>query len=85
VDSDSAAPHNPSALLREPALQLIVNGQAHEIADGSTVLALLEALGLRPEHVAVERNRAIVPRRDFASVALGEGDRLEIVTFVGGG
>jgi thiamine biosynthesis protein ThiS len=66
-------------------MKLVLNGQEREIADGSTVLGLLGELGLRPERVAVERNRELVPRRAFADVALGEGDRLEIVTFVGGG
>jgi thiamine biosynthesis protein ThiS len=66
-------------------MKLVVNGTEHEIPDGSTVLALLAQLGLKPEHVAVERNREIVPRRGFADAGLTEGDHLEIVTFVGGG
>ena len=50
-----------------------------------TVLELLERLDLRPRRVAVERNKRIVRRASFAEAELGEGDRVEIVTLVGGG
>jgi thiamine biosynthesis protein ThiS len=66
-------------------MTLTVNGKPQEIADGATVADLLRALELPPERVAVERNRAIVPRATFGTAALAAGDRLEIVTFVGGG
>ncbi|HEY3359541.1 MAG TPA: sulfur carrier protein ThiS [Polyangia bacterium] len=66
-------------------MKLVVNGTERDIPDGSTVLDLLGQLGLKPEQVAVERNREIVPRRTFAEAPLAGGDRLEIVTFVGGG
>ena len=50
-----------------------------------TVAELVASLGLSAEHVAVERNRAIVPRAEHTQTALRAGDALEIVTFVGGG
>ncbi len=66
-------------------MEIVVNGESRLFAAGTTVRGLLEALALPESRVAVERNRAIVPRRDFGDVRLCEGDRVEIVTFVGGG
>lgn len=51
----------------------------------TTVAGLLSQLQLQPGNVAVERNREIVPRAQYGQTALADGDRLEIVTFVGGG
>jgi thiazole synthase len=62
-----------------------LNGEPHELPAGATVAALLERLRLRPEHVAVECNRAIVPRARHAEAVLREGDEVEVVTLVGGG
>jgi thiamine biosynthesis protein ThiS len=64
---------------------IVLNGEAHPIADGTTVAALVAALGLSPQQVAVEKNREIVPRGAHADELLRDGDQLEIVTFVGGG
>lgn len=64
---------------------VIVNGEPHAIEEGSSVADLLRALGLDAQQVAVERNREIVPRAAHAETTLTPGDRLEIVTFVGGG
>jgi thiamine biosynthesis protein ThiS len=66
-------------------VEVIVNGEARTIAAGSSIVALLETMGLPPERVAVELNRQIVRRADWAAVALPEGAQLEIVQFVGGG
>ncbi len=66
-------------------MRIEVNGEAREIAPGTTVAALLEQLGLGGVLVAVERNRDIVPRAEHAQTAIADGDRLEIVQFVGGG
>ena len=66
-------------------MKLVVNGQPTELADGQTVRALLEQLGLADRPVAVEVNRKIVPKRDHETTALAEGDTLEVVTLVGGG
>lgn len=66
-------------------IALEVNGLRREESESTTVAQLLHVLQLDPLRVAVERNGAIVPRREYASTALAEGDRLEIVQFVGGG
>ncbi|MFO0790382.1 MAG: sulfur carrier protein ThiS [Pirellulales bacterium] len=62
-----------------------VNGQPREIAAGSSVAALLEELGVKQPHVAVELNLEVVPRAQHAATTLRDGDRLEVVTLVGGG
>jgi thiamine biosynthesis protein ThiS len=64
---------------------VVVNGEETEVNDGAAVSEVIAALGLRPERVAVELNHKIVRRADWGSTALGEGDRVEIVHFVGGG
>ena len=66
-------------------ISLTVNGEPRRIAAPATIADLVVALGLDPAKVAVERNAVIVPRSTLAQVALGEGDVLEIVHFVGGG
>lgn len=66
-------------------MRLTVNGEEREVADGSTVADLVRALELRPETVAVERNRSLVPRAQHTECLLAEGDSLEVVTLVGGG
>ena len=66
-------------------ISISVNGAPREIAATSTLLALVEALGLRKELIAVELNRAIVSKNDYATVRLNAGDQIEIVEFVGGG
>ena len=66
-------------------MRLWVNGDETDVPEGLTVRALIERLGLTSGPVAVERNRAVVPRAEHALTALSEGDRVEIVHFVGGG
>ena len=66
-------------------MEIVVNGELRAVAEGATVRSLLRELDLPESRVAVERNRAIVRKADYGSTALAEGDRLEIVTFVGGG
>lgn len=67
------------------AIDVWVNGELRRLASGTTVIGLVESLGLQPGQVAVERNGEVVPRRTHAEVTLQPGDRLEVVTFVGGG
>ena len=62
-----------------------MNGAERELPAGATVEMLVAALELRPEQVAVERNQRIVPRAEHARTVLADGDRLEVVTLVGGG
>jgi thiamine biosynthesis protein ThiS len=62
-----------------------VNGEAHDVAQGLTIVDLLSNLGVRPDRVAVELNREIVKQRYWAETVLAPGAELEIVQFVGGG
>ena len=64
---------------------VVVNGENREVDTGTTVAALLAALGVNRQHVAVEVNEEIVPRAELGATVLAAGDRLEVVTFVGGG
>lgn len=77
----------PDGVLRypPPVPIIVLNGEETQTPDGSTVQTLLESLELAPAQVAVERNRAIVPRTEYGQTALTDGDALEVVTFVGGG
>ena len=62
-----------------------VNGESRETGEGQTVAALLHDLDIRAERVAVELNLEILDRNDFETRGLREGDRLEILGFIGGG
>ena len=66
-------------------MRVFVNGEEREVPDAVTVTGLLTAIEVTAERVAVEVNREIVPRSLHAEHALREGDRVEIVTMVGGG
>lgn len=64
---------------------ITVNGREYDISSGLTVGTLLDRENYRRHHVAVELNGRIVPRAEFDSTAISDGDRIEIVHFVGGG
>jgi sulfur carrier protein len=66
-------------------MRVIVNGEERDVANGATVADLIDASGLANAACAVEVNRSLVPKRDHASTTLAEGDRVELVTLVGGG
>ncbi|MCC6421753.1 MAG: sulfur carrier protein ThiS [Gemmataceae bacterium] len=66
-------------------MEIVLNGRPHSIDDGLSVAALVQHLGLADRHVAVEVNLEVVPRRQHASHRLAPGDRVEVVTLVGGG
>lgn len=70
-------------------MKIILNGEALEIASGTTVAMLVLRLsgetGRDPRGIAVERNLEIVPKSEHALTVLEEGDRIELVQFVGGG
>ena len=67
-------------------MRLLINGEEREFAaDGFTLAALVEQLGMKSDRVAIELNRDIVARDRWPATLLSEGDRLEIVHFVGGG
>lgn len=66
-------------------MQIQVNGQTRPIHEGVTVADLLKELDVRSEHVAVEVNLQILDRQDFSRRMLQSGDRVEIISFIGGG
>ena len=66
-------------------MKLQINGDLREFDGPLTLSALVEILGLKPDQVAVELNRSIVAREHWPDTDLREGDRLEMVQFVGGG
>lgn len=64
---------------------LTINGEKKELPTVATLEALVEQLGMKADRVAVELNREIVPRGEWAQATVKDGDVLEIVHFVGGG
>ena len=66
-------------------MRVELNGEPKELAEGATLLSLIEQLSLAPERVAVELNRDVVRRADWPATRLSDGDRVEVVHFVGGG
>jgi thiamine biosynthesis protein ThiS len=66
-------------------MKVLVNGQERELPDGTTLTDLVRELSLERHPIAVERNRSVVPKDRFAATRLAEGDRIEIVSLVGGG
>jgi sulfur carrier protein len=66
-------------------MNIQVNGQDHELASGCTIAKLLGELGVTQPHVAVEVNLEVVPRGQHRDTVLNDGDRVEVVTLVGGG
>jgi len=70
---------------RRASVNVIVNDEPRTLAAETTVAELVAALGLGPRRIAVELNRAVVPRADYAATRINEGDQIEIIHFVGGG
>jgi len=66
-------------------VKINLNGEPKEFSDGLTVESLISALGLEPTRVAIEVNRNVVRRQQWATTELNDGDQVEIVHFVGGG
>jgi thiazole synthase len=66
-------------------MKLVINGEERNFSASMSVEALLGELGIDPRKVAIERNLEIVPKSAYAEMAVAEGDRLEIVAFIGGG
>ncbi|OYX00401.1 MAG: thiamine biosynthesis protein ThiS [Caulobacter vibrioides] len=66
-------------------MRLLLNGEERDVAGVVTIADLVTSLGLDARKVAVERNLEIAPRSTYADTALADGDRIEIVTFIGGG
>jgi thiamine biosynthesis protein ThiS len=66
-------------------LRIVLNGEQFELDEPMSVNALLAKLDIDPRRVAVEHNLAILRRHRFEDVVVNDGDRVEIVNFVGGG
>ena len=66
-------------------MQLMINGESKQVREAMTVAQLLEQLSVQPHRVVVEVNLTILKRAQYADVVLKDGDRVEIVQFVGGG
>ncbi len=64
---------------------VLINGEPRQLADGTSVAQLVADLGLTAAYVAVEVNLELVPRAQHVRQSLADGDRIEIVTLVGGG
>lgn len=71
--------------MSDAAVGIIVNGERRVVAAGASAFDVVSELGLESRPVAVEVNERVVPRRELAERVLSAGDRLEIVTLVGGG
>lgn len=74
-----------SVLRKSLLMNLTINGESRVLSPAGTLDALVEQLGMKSDRVAIELNREIVPRGQWAQTPLKDGDRLEIVQFVGGG
>ncbi len=66
-------------------MEVVVNGEIKQVAHAISVQELLDQFQIKPIRVAVERNQEIVTRSQYSATRLAAGDRIEIVTFVGGG
>lgn len=66
-------------------MQVEINGEKREVAEQMTLRELIESLALAPERLAIELNQRVVRRADWPQTPLKDGDRIEIVHFVGGG
>lgn len=66
-------------------MNLTINGESRQFESVPTLAALIDQLGIKEDRVAVELNREIVPRASWPATPLNDGDKLEIVHFVGGG
>lgn len=66
-------------------MKLTLNGEIHTLPDDLTITGLIAHLGLPNTKIAVERNLEVVPKSTFGEVKLAEGDKLEIIHFIGGG
>ncbi len=76
---------NAASMGPELQMKLQINGAPREFSSPLSVASLLDQLGMKQDRVAVELNYEIVARDRWAATALADGDRLEIVHFVGGG
>ncbi len=68
-----------------PTIRIVVNGETRQVPQGETIAGLVRHLALDPERLAIELDRKIIKRMQWASTPLAAGAEVEIVQFVGGG
>lgn len=83
--AESDAPTGASDPAAAERTEVVVNGEPRRVAPGTSIADLIRGLELRPDVVAVELNRRIVRRDEHTTTVLAPGDRVEVVTLVGGG
>jgi len=66
-------------------MKIILNGEEREIKEGTTIKELIQELGIKAPNYAVAVGMEVVPKSEYETYSLKEGDRVEVVTFVGGG
>ena len=66
-------------------MQITINGEMRELSENLTISGMLENLKLPAERIAIELNREVIRKKDWASVRLNDADKIEIIHFVGGG
>ena len=66
-------------------MEITLNGEKYTLETGNNIVDLIEKLGLNMDKLAIERNLEIVPKSKFAMTIIEEGDKLELVHFIGGG
>jgi sulfur carrier protein len=75
----------PSRNAVKQKITIRLNGDPHVVEGDARLTTLIAALKMKPTRIAVELNREVVPKADYASITLREGDELELINFVGGG
>ncbi len=70
---------------RKTKITIQLNGEPYAIEGDARLIALIEKLKMKPTRIAVELNREVVPKSNYAEITLREGDELELINFVGGG
>ena len=79
---------NPKLIMPDPitgTVEIVVNGEARSVPEGSTLVDIVGILGLEQDRLAIEKDRVIVRKADWARTLVRPGTQLEIVQFVGGG
>jgi len=66
-------------------MTVTINGETRDVAPGTTLLEMLQHLGLNSKTLVVQRNGEIVPREEYMATVLAEGDDVDLIRFVGGG
>lgn len=82
---DSGVRQNDATIGETEVISIVINGERRALSQPLAFAELIEQLGLVGKRIAIERNGEIVPRSQFGSASVADGDKLEIVVAVGGG